>query len=90
MCCIGARLFALRVPCAQTEEVKTFLRYNANKALQNLGYEGLFPKGECEVNPAIMSSLSPDANETHDFFSGAGSSYVIGKNVNTEDDDWDF
>ena len=26
----------------------------------------------------------------HDFFSGSGSSYVIGKAVATEDEDWDF
>ena len=26
-----------------TEDVKRFLRYNANKALNNLGYEGIFP-----------------------------------------------
>ena len=73
-----------------TEDVKKFLRYNANKALMNLGYEALFPKDETDVNPAILSALSPDANENHDFFSGSGSSYVIGKAVNTEDEDWDF
>ncbi|UGT41863.1 class 1b ribonucleoside-diphosphate reductase subunit beta [Nocardia yamanashiensis] len=73
-----------------TEDVKKFLRYNANKALMNLGYEGLFPKDECEVNPAILSALSPNADENHDFFSGSGSSYVIGKAVNTEDEDWEF
>jgi hypothetical protein len=28
--------------------------------------------------------------QIHDFFSGSGSSYVIGKAVNTEDEDWDF
>jgi len=28
--------------------------------------------------------------QNHDFFSGSGSSYVIGKAVNTEDEDWDF
>ncbi len=28
--------------------------------------------------------------DNHDFFSGSGSSYVIGKAVATEDDDWDF
>ena len=28
--------------------------------------------------------------QNHDFFSGSGSSYVIGKAVNTEDSDWDF
>ena len=73
-----------------TEDVKKFLRYNANKALNNLGYEGLFPKDETDVNPAILSALSPNADENHDFFSGSGSSFVIGMAVNTEDDDWDF
>lgn len=73
-----------------TEDVKHFLHYNANKALQNLGYEGLFPDEVCAVNPAIMSALSPNADENHDFFSGSGSSYVIGKAVATEDEDWDF
>ena len=42
------------------------------------------------VNPAILSALSPNADENHDFFSGSGSSYVIGKAEATEDDDWDF
>ena len=72
-----------------TEDVKAFLHYNANKALQNLGYEALFPPQACEVNPAILAALSTDS-ENHDFFSGSGSSYVIGKAVATEDDDWDF
>ncbi|MBL4916824.1 class 1b ribonucleoside-diphosphate reductase subunit beta [Szabonella alba] len=72
-----------------TEEVKAFLHYNANKALQNLGFEALFPPAACEVNPAILAALSPDS-ENHDFFSGSGSSYVIGKAVATEDGDWDF
>ena len=77
-------------PVGWTEEVKTFLRYNANKALMNLGYEALFPQDQVEVNPAILASLSPNADENHDFFSGSGSSYVMGKAVETEDDDWDF
>jgi len=73
-----------------TEDVKKFLHYNANKALMNLGFEAIFPKDVCDVNPAILSALSPNGDENHDFFSGSGSSYVIGKAVNTEDDDWDF
>ncbi|MGO1686091.1 MAG: class 1b ribonucleoside-diphosphate reductase subunit beta [Brachybacterium sp.] len=77
-------------PVGWTEDVKIFLRYNANKALMNLGYEGLFPQDQVEVNPAILSALSPNADENHDFFSGSGSSYVMGKAVETEDDDWDF
>ena len=72
------------------EEVKTFLHYNANKALMNLGYEALFPAEMAQVNPAILSALSPNADENHDFFSGSGSSYVMGKAVDTEDEDWDF
>ncbi|OAN13280.1 ribonucleotide-diphosphate reductase subunit beta [Photobacterium jeanii] len=73
-----------------TEDVKQFLHYNANKALMNLGFEPLFPDETCQVNPAIMAALSPNADENHDFFSGSGSSYVIGQAVATEDEDWDF
>ncbi|MDN3616418.1 class 1b ribonucleoside-diphosphate reductase subunit beta [Vibrio gallaecicus] len=73
-----------------TEDVKHFLHYNANKALMNLGFEPLFPDELCQVSPAIMAALSPNADENHDFFSGSGSSYVIGKAVATEDEDWDF
>jgi len=73
-----------------TEDVKKFLHYNANKALMNLGYEAMFPSTVTDVNPAILSALSPNADENHDFFSGSGSSYVIGKAEATEDEDWDF
>ena len=73
-----------------TEDVKKFLHYNANKALMNLGYEAMFPSQLTNVNPAILSALSPNADENHDFFSGSGSSYVIGKAVATEDEDWEF
>ena len=68
-----------------------FLRYNANKAFMNLGDEALLPVRVCEtdVNPTILSALSPNGDENHDFFSGSGSSYVIGKAVVTEDGDWD-
>jgi ribonucleoside-diphosphate reductase beta chain len=34
--------------------------------------------------------MAPDANETHDFFSGSGSSYVMGKAETTTDEDWEF
>jgi ribonucleoside-diphosphate reductase beta chain len=73
-----------------TEDVKAFLRYNGNKALMNLGFDALFPKEATDVNPSILSSLSPNSDENHDFFSGSGSSYVIGKHEATQDSDWDF
>ena len=77
-------------PLGWTEDVRRFLRYNANKALNNLGYEAMFPADDCRVSPKILSALSPNADENHDFFSGSGSSYVIGKDENTTDNDWDF
>src|SRR5699024_760252 len=81
---------ALYDPLGLAEDVKAVLRYNANKALMNLGYEGLSGKDQTAVNPAILSSLSPNADENHDFFSGSGSSDVMGKAEDTEDEDWDF
>src|SRR5699024_459920 len=77
-------------PLGLTDDVMAFLRYNANKTLMNLGYDALFPSEITNVNPAILAALSPNSDENHDFFSGSGSSYVIGKAVETEDDDWDF
>jgi ribonucleoside-diphosphate reductase beta chain len=73
-----------------TEDVKKFLRYNANKALQNLGYEAMFPAKDTNVSASILSALDPNSNENHDFFSGSGSSYVIGKHEDLADDDFDF
>ncbi|MDN6457720.1 MAG: ribonucleotide-diphosphate reductase subunit beta, partial [Yaniella sp.] len=59
-------------------------------ALMNMGYEPMFPDSLTDVNPAILSALSPNSDENHDFFSGSGSSYVIGAKEETEDGDWDF
>ena len=73
-----------------TEDVKKFLHYNGNKALMNLGFDPLFPKDTTDVSAAILSALSPSGDENHDFFSGAGSSYVIGKHEATTDEDWEF
>ena len=73
-----------------TEDVLAFLKYNANKALMNLGYDPLFPKDATNFNPSIMTALTPNSGETHDFFSGAGSSYAIAVTEVTEDEDWDF
>lgn len=77
-------------PLGWTEDVLAFLRYNANKALNNLGYEAIYPAELCEFSTAVKTSLDPGGNETHDFFSGSGSSYVIGKAEETTDEDWEF
>ena len=77
-------------PLGLMDDVAVFVRYNANKALVNLGYPDYFPPEETEVNPEILAALAPGADENHDFFSGSGSSYVIGTAEETSDDDWDF
>lgn len=73
-----------------TEEVKAFLRYNANKALDNLGFSPLFPVEE--VNPIVLRSLG-ELTETHDFFSATGNYAMVERKVTTDadwsDDNWD-
>lgn len=77
-------------PLGLMDDVAVFVRYNANKALMNLGYPARFSAAETEVNPEILAALAPGSDENHDFFSGSGSSYVIGKAEDTSDEDWDF
>ncbi|MFZ4895382.1 class 1b ribonucleoside-diphosphate reductase subunit beta [Plantibacter sp. Mn2098] len=77
-------------PFGLMDDVASFVRYNANKALMNLGYAARFPADACRVSPEILAALSPGADENHDFFSGSGSSYVMGRGEHTEDSDWDF
>ncbi|KFF30741.1 ribonucleoside-diphosphate reductase, beta subunit [Bifidobacterium bombi DSM 19703] len=72
------------------DDVQAFVRYNANKTLMNLGYDAKFTPAQTQVSPEIIASLSPSADENHDFFSGSGSSYIIGNAEATDDDDWDF
>lgn len=77
-------------PLGWTSDVEAFIRYNANKAMNNLGFDQLFPTEETKFSNVVQMSLDPGGNENHDFFSGAGSSYVIGKMEATTDEDWDF
>ena len=72
------------------EDVKKFLRYNANKALANLGMEPMFDPEHTKIPSYIMSALDIGGTETHDFFSGSGASYVVGKTEATHDDDWSW
>ena len=70
-----------------TEEVKTFLRYNANKALMNLGLDPLFPESAEDVNPIIMNGISTGTSN-HDFFSQVGNGYLLGQVEAMEDEDY--
>ena len=57
-------------------EVKAYVRYNANKALVNLGLDPMFP--EEEVNPVVMNGIRNEGT-TYDFFSQKGSTYQVGR-----------
>ena len=73
-----------------TKEVKTFVRYNANKALQNLGFEAFYQDAMAEhVNPIVMNGISTESSN-HDFFSQVGNSYLMGESEAMDDEDYDF
>lgn len=64
---------SLYSPLGLQEEVKTYVRYNANKALMNLGFDPHFP--EEPVNPIVFNGISTHTKQ-HDFFSKKGNGYV--------------
>lgn len=72
-----------------TEEVMTFLRYNANKALMNLGRDPLFPDSADDVNPIIMNGISTGTSN-HDFFSQVGNGYLLGQVEAMLDEDYNY
>ncbi|MDP5274184.1 class 1b ribonucleoside-diphosphate reductase subunit beta [Chengkuizengella axinellae] len=75
-------------PLGIQEDVKQFSRYNANKALMNLGLEAAFP--DEEINAIVLNGLNTNT-KNHDFFSTKGNGYI--KTLNVEkltDDDFVF
>ena len=72
-----------------TEEVLTYLRYNANKALMNLGQGALFPDTAEDVNPVVLNGMST-STANHDFFSQVGNGYRLGNVEAMNDSDYDF
>ncbi|MGG1551996.1 class 1b ribonucleoside-diphosphate reductase subunit beta [Paenibacillus ferrarius] len=75
-------------PLGLADDVKSFLRYNANKAFMNLGVEPMFE--EEEINPIVLNGLSTKTKQ-HDFFSKKGNGYVRTIHVEAlQDDDFVF
>ncbi|ANZ61545.1 class 1b ribonucleoside-diphosphate reductase subunit beta [Secundilactobacillus paracollinoides] len=72
-----------------TDEVLTFIRYNANKALMNLGQDPLFPDTAEDVNPIVMNGIST-STANHDFFSQVGNGYLLGNVEAMNDSDYDI
>lgn len=70
------------------DEVKLFIRYNANKALMNLGLDPIY--GKVEINPIVQNGLNTSTKQ-HDFFSKKGNGYVRAMKVERmTDEDFDF
>ncbi len=67
------------------EEVINFLQYNANRALENLGFEGLYHIEN--INPIVLNGLSTET-KNHDFFSTKGNGYQKGIYEELEDEDF--
>lgn len=85
-----ARAEQIYGPIGWADDVKKFLRYNANKALANLGISPVFDDADTQIPAYILAALDPGTGETHDFFSGSGASYVVGKAEETTEEDWSW
>lgn len=70
-----------------TPLVIAFLEYNANKALDNLGFPPVFTTTASDVDPVVMNGLST-ATSNHDFFSQVGNGYLLGNVEPLTDDDY--
>jgi ribonucleoside-diphosphate reductase beta chain len=68
-------------------DVKSYVRYNANKALMNVGFEVMFP--DEEVNPIVMNGIRNEGS-TYDFFSQKGATYAVAKVAPITDDTFLF
>ena len=69
------------------DEVINFLRFNANTAMNNLGFEAVYEVSP--VNPIVLNGLSTET-KTHDFFSTKGNGYQKGVYEELEDEDFNF
>ncbi len=67
------------------EEVINFLKYNANRALENLGFEEYYEVNP--INPIVLNGLSTET-KTHDFFSTKGNGYQKGVYEELTDEDF--
>ncbi len=74
-------------PVDLAHDVKVFVRYNANKALMNLGFDQAFPYEE--VNPVVINGLNTET-KTMDNFSMKGNGYQKMKSEMLKDSDFYF
>lgn len=79
--------FELYSEIGLAEDVLTFVQYNANKSLQNLGYEPEFDHDP--VNAIVINGLSTKT-KSHDFFSMKGNGYKKATVEPIQDEDFYF
>lgn len=70
-----------------SHDVKIFVRYNANKALMNIGFDAYFPYEE--VNPVVLNGLNTET-KTMDNFSMKGNGYQKMKSEALREEDFLF
>lgn len=68
-------------------DVIDFIKYNANKALNNLGYDSRYDHDD--PNPIVLNGLNV-GRKTHDFFSVKGDSYKKATVIPIQDNDFNF
>lgn len=68
-------------------EVKAYVRYNANRALMNVGLPTMFP--DEEINPIVMNGIRNEGS-TYDFFSQKGATYASAKVEPITNNTFDF
>ncbi|EFQ57631.1 class 1b ribonucleoside-diphosphate reductase subunit beta [Streptococcus downei] len=72
------------------DDIKTFVKYNANKSLQNMGFGIYFENATAnDVNPIVMNGISIET-ANHDFFSQVGAGYLMGEAESMSQEDYDF
>jgi len=72
------------------DEVMTYIQYNADKALMNLGLDTHFDVEDKDINSIVLNGLDTET-KTHDFFSTKGNGYIKALNHDDlDEDDFDW
>ncbi|MGL4662360.1 MAG: class 1b ribonucleoside-diphosphate reductase subunit beta [Culicoidibacterales bacterium] len=72
------------------DPVEQYVKYNADKAMMNLGLDPYFNVTGEDINPIVLNGLRTET-KNHDFFSTKGNGYIKTTNVETlKDEDFDF
>lgn len=72
------------------KDVLLFIEHNANKALQNMGFESHYSTIVEDLNPIVLNGLKT-TTKNHDFFSTKGNGYIKSTKIEEiKEEDFDF